>query len=100
MLVSSAASLIGSNPAISAETIPTIQVTRVGTLRTGWVLANHRGSSPSRLIENHTRVTPSMKVNITVRMPTIAPAAITLASPDSPTDANAVENPLFGLICV
>jgi hypothetical protein len=30
---------------------------------------------------NHTRVTPSMNVDITVRMPMIAPTAITSASP-------------------
>jgi len=71
-------------------------VTRVGTRRTGWTLANQPGSSPSRLIENHTRVTPSMNVNITVRMPMIAPTAITLASPESPTEANAEEKPLSG----
>ena len=39
-----------------------------------------------------------MNVNMTVRMPMMAPTAITLASPDSPTEANAEENPLFGLI--
>ncbi len=45
---------------------------------------------------NQTRVTPSMKVNITVRMPMIAPTAITSASPLSPTALNAEEKPLSG----
>ncbi len=98
MLVSSAASLIGRNPAISPEATPTIQVTREGTRRTGCSRANQPGSSPSLLIENHTRVTPSMNVNITVRMPTMAPTAISPASPRSPTEANAEENPLSGSI--
>jgi hypothetical protein len=39
-----------------------------------------------------------MKVNITVRMPMMAPTAITLAKPDSPTALNAEEKPLFGSI--
>jgi hypothetical protein len=84
MLVSSAASPIGRNPAMAPDAKPTIHVTRVGTCRVGCVFANHRGSSPSRDIENHTRVTPSMNVNITVRMPMIAPTAITSASAPSP----------------
>jgi hypothetical protein len=58
------------------------------------VYANQRGSSPSRLIAYRTRVTPSMNVNITVRMPMIAPTAITSASPLSPTEAKAPEKPL------
>jgi hypothetical protein len=78
MLVSSAASAIGISPATSAERMPASQVTRVGTCRVGWVLANHCGSRPSRLIEYHTLVTPSMNVNITVRMPTTAPTAMTV----------------------
>ncbi|CAM5736299.1 hypothetical protein STENM223S_11531 [Streptomyces tendae] len=96
MLVSSAASPMGRNPAMAADANPTIQVTRVGTCRVGWVLANHLGSSPSRDMENHTRVTPSMNVNITVRMPMMAPTAMTSASELSPTDLNAVEKPLSG----
>ncbi len=43
---------------------------------------------------NQTRVTPSMNVNMTVRMPMIAPAAMTSASPPSPTDLNALAKPL------
>ncbi len=99
MLVSSAASAIGTNPAMTPDATPTIQVTRVGTCRVGCVLANHRGSSPSRDIANHTRVTPSMNVNITVRMPMIAPTAITSASPLRPTALNAEEKPLSGSMC-
>ena len=59
---------------------------------------NQRGSSPSRLIANPTRVAPSMNVNSTVRMPTIAPTAITAPSTGSPTSANAEENALSELI--
>ncbi len=98
MLVSSAASPIGRKPAITAEATPTIQVTRVGTCRVGCVFANHLGSRPSRDMENHTRVTPSMNVNITVRMPMMAPTAMMSASEPSPTDLNAVEKPLSGSI--
>lgn len=90
---------MGSRPAIAADTPPTIQVTRMGTRRVGCVLANHFGSRPSRLIANQTRVTPSMNVNITVRMPMMAATAMKLASPGRPTDSKAVEKPLVGLIC-
>lgn len=40
MLVGSAASPIGRNPATAADATPTIQVTGVGTCRVGWVFAN------------------------------------------------------------
>ena len=39
-------------------------------------------------------------MNITVRMPMIAPTAITSASPLSPTEAKAPEKPLSGSISV
>ncbi len=51
MLVSSAASAIGRNPAITAAAPPSTQVNRLGTCLVGWVLPNHGGSRPSRLIE-------------------------------------------------
>jgi predicted nucleic acid-binding Zn ribbon protein len=100
MLVSSAASPIGSRPAMTADATPTIQVIRVGTRRTGSVWANQRGSRPSRLIANHTRVTPSMNVNMTVRIPMMAPTATMSANQLSPTDANAPEKPLSASISV
>jgi hypothetical protein len=93
-LVSSAASPIGRNPAMAADATPTIQVTRVGTCRVGWVFANHLGSSSSRDIENHTRVTPSMNVNSSAanrstRWPSPVPGAPSIqagrSAPISPT---------------
>ena len=50
MFVSSAASPIGRNPAITAAIIPRTQVIRVGTCVVGDVYPTHFGSSPSRLI--------------------------------------------------
>ncbi len=96
MFVSSATTPIGSSPASTADAMPRIHVTRVGTCRFGSVFANHFGMSPSRLIENQTREAPSMKVTSTVTMPTIAPIAMTFATPPSPTDANADEKPEAG----
>ncbi len=93
MFVSSATIPIGRTPASTAEATPRIQVTRVGTWRFGSVFANHFGMRPSRLIENQTREAPSMNVIKTVTMPTMAPIAMTFATPPSPTEANADEKP-------
>ena len=93
MFVSSAASRIGTTPAITADTMPTIHVGRCGT-RLRLVLANHPGSRPSRLIAYQTRDAPSMNENSTVRMPTIAPIATTSAKASSPIDWKALANPL------
>jgi hypothetical protein len=76
MLVSSAASAIGKNPAIRPEPMPTIQVTRTGTRCLRSTAANQLGSSPSRDIENYTRVTAYMNVHITVAIPRMAPPEI------------------------
>ena len=92
MLVSSAASAIGRKPAIRPEPMPTIHVTRTGTRCLESTLANHLGSSPSRDIENHTRVTANINVNITVAIPRIAPTEITVAMPGNPTSAKACAN--------
>ena len=50
MLVSSAASPIGRNPAMRADATPSTQVMRFGTRCFSLVLENHGGSRPSRLI--------------------------------------------------
>ena len=92
MLVSSAASLIGKKPAIRPPRMPTIQVTRTGTRCLASTAANHLGSSPSRDIENHTRVTANMNVNITVAIPRIAPTEIRVAMLGRPTSSNACAN--------
>ena len=89
MLVSSAASAIGKKAAIRPEPMPTIQVTRTGTRCLASTAANHWGSSPSRDIENHTRVAAYMNVHITVAIPRMAPTEITVAIHGSPTSSNA-----------
>jgi len=68
--------------------MPAIQVTRCG-VPCGSVPENHRGSRPSRLIENQTRVTPSRNVSITVMMEITANAEMVVAIIGRPTDRNA-----------
>ena len=89
MLVRSATALIGNTPASRAEAMPAIQVTRCGV---PWrsVLANQPGSSPSRLMENQTRVTPRRKVSITVRMDSTAKTEMMVAITGRPTPLNRV----------
>ena len=86
-------------PASTAEAIPPIQVTRCGVPCRS-VAENHFGSSPSRLIENQTRVTPSRKVSITVRMEITANAEMMVAITGSPTAWNATAKAASGSICV
>jgi hypothetical protein len=100
MLVSSATTVMGRKPANSAEPMPMIHVTRVGTFRFRSVTANQAGSRPSRLMENQTRDAPSMNVSITVTTLTIAPTATTFATAGRPTDSKAVAKPLSGLMSV
>ena len=100
MLVRSATALIGKTPARSAEATPAIQVTRCGVPCRS-VLANQPGSSPSRLIENQTRVTPRRKVSITVRMDRTAKTEMIVAITGSPTPLKAEAKPALGsMSCV
>ena len=94
MLVRSATSRIGKTPASTAEPTPAIQVTRWGV---PWrsTLANQGGSSPSRLIENQTRVTPSRKVSMTVRMESTAKTEMMLAMTGRPTLREGGGEPCF-----
>jgi len=78
---------------------PAIQVTRCGVPCSS-TLANQGGSSPSRLIENQTRVTPSRKVSITVMMESTAKTEMMLAMTGSPTFVKAEANPASGSISV
>jgi hypothetical protein len=66
MFVSSAASATGVKPAIKADPVPTIQVTRTGTWCLRSTAANHRGSSPSRAITNQTLVTANINPSLSV----------------------------------
>jgi hypothetical protein len=59
-----------------------------------------RGNSPSRLIENQTRVTPSRKVSITVMMESTAKTEMMLAMTGSPTFVKAEAKPASGSISV
>ena len=54
------------------------------------VLLRPRGSSPSRLMANTTRVTPNSSTMITVANPSTMPKLMTLAAQVAPTSSNAV----------
>ena len=97
MFVRSAAARIGRTPASTIATTPAIQVTRCGV---PWrsTRANHGESRPSRLIENHTRVTPSRNVSMTVRIDSTAKIEMMFAITGSPTWLNAEAKPASGLI--
>src|SRR3712207_4083236 len=95
MLVRSATARIGKTPASTAEDTPASQVTaRGGAPQSN--LAEQVGSKRSRLMENHTRVTPSRKVSMTVRIERTAKTEMMVAIADRPTLLNADAKPAVG----
>jgi hypothetical protein len=90
MLIISSSSSTLDRPAISATTTPTPICSRTGVWNRGEVRETLRGSRPSRLIENTTRVRPSSSTMITEVRPTRIPTEITLPAQSAPTSTNAV----------
>ena len=76
-LTISSSLLIGNTDAVAATTTATSTVIRTGVPREP-VLANRRGSSPSRAIANSTRHCPSISTITTVVSPASAPTAMIL----------------------
>jgi hypothetical protein len=89
MLTISSSLSIGNTDAGIATSTPTSTVIRTG-VPCGPVLANGRGSNPSRHIAKSTRVCPSTSTITTVVRPASAPIEITLAAQSIPLAVNAV----------
>ncbi|MNW55376.1 hypothetical protein D3C74_330330 [compost metagenome] len=90
MLIISSSSSTCASPAMSATTMPAPTWSRTGVWKRCEVLETPRGSRPSRLIENMTRVRPSSRTMMTVVRPMRMPTEMTRPAQSAPTRMKAV----------